>query len=227
SRTFTPPPADPEVGVVALGEDPGVATGDDAELEHELAAVALPIEPVIREVPLEPDPDGLVSTELEGASREPVGPVCSDQGFGLVALSVPGHPHPSVVALNLLDADSVAEIGACGRSLLREKVVEPLALGHVHEGCVGAALDRPPVPEPKVDPCCDVLDDSVQREGQKSRCTLRHPASARLVPGELRAVEQEDVSACRREAIGSGGAGGPSAGDDRLVASHARILSVV
>ncbi len=40
------PPTEPEVRVVALGEDPAVAARDDAELEHRAAAVAL-AEPLV------------------------------------------------------------------------------------------------------------------------------------------------------------------------------------
>src|SRR6266542_3020189 len=69
SRALALPAADADVDVVALGKDPRVAAGDDAELEHQPAAVAR----VERSVPLERDAVAVVAREREGPRRRAEG----------------------------------------------------------------------------------------------------------------------------------------------------------
>ena len=76
----------PDVRVVALGEDPAVATGDDAELEHGAAAVAV-AEPLVGDVPLERDADRLVAPEPSARAQIAVDAVGADHGLRPEALA--------------------------------------------------------------------------------------------------------------------------------------------
>src|SRR5207244_6190558 len=63
-RLVTPAP-DADVHMVALGEDPAVAPGHRAELDHEPAAIALRIDRAVRCVALDGDADRTVAAEVE------------------------------------------------------------------------------------------------------------------------------------------------------------------
>ena len=107
-RALALPAADAEVGVVALRKDPGVAAGNDAELEHELAAVAH----VERRVPFERDAVPVVAAEAEGARGDAVDAVGADDHARVDALAVDEH-----VAVVERDGDAVAELRAGLRAL--------------------------------------------------------------------------------------------------------------
>src|SRR5690242_16841588 len=155
SRPLAFPAADAEVRVVSLREDPRVAAGDDAELEHELAAIPL----VERCIPFERDAVPMVAAEAERARRDPVDPVGADDHVG--AHSFAADRDRAVVER---DRDTVAKLGACLRGLAREELVEAPPLRQEAERLLAPADERRAVVESKLEPVRDVLDNRVDGE---------------------------------------------------------------
>jgi hypothetical protein len=122
-----------EIDVIALGKDPAVAAGDDAELEHQLASI-VEAELGTRKVPLQRYAHVLVPAQLERAGRDSVHAVGSDQKLGLVALPVREHGDAPLPALDPGDTRPVQELGSRRRGLLGEEEVESLALREVDKG---------------------------------------------------------------------------------------------
>src|SRR5262249_18355674 len=116
------PAADSQVDVVALREDPAVAAGYGAELEHEPARVPLGVDALVREVPLERSPVLAVGAQAERPRRDAVRAVRADDDLR----GVVGDP----VLAHLRHAHALAELGAGGDGLLDEVRVEPPTLGH-------------------------------------------------------------------------------------------------
>ena len=73
-RAFPLPTADADVRVVALGEHPAVASGEDGELHDEPPAVALRSSLSQRDVALQRDADGLIAAEAERRPTTPFTP---------------------------------------------------------------------------------------------------------------------------------------------------------
>ena len=114
-RPLLPVPADADVDVVALREDPAVAAADDRDLEHHRARVAL----LVRVVRLERDAVDDAVGEAELLRRRAVAAVGAD--------------HDPRVELARVGRLPLAHLGAGLGGLLQEEVVEPPALRHVRE----------------------------------------------------------------------------------------------
>jgi hypothetical protein len=125
------------------------------------------------------------------------------------------------------DARVLAKIDPYGGRLFDEVCVEPLPLCEVDERDAVPALERPAVPEAEIHLRSDFLDDRFDRERQEPRGTLGYAAAAGLVARKARAIEKQDVLSGRCQAVGGGRAGRPGPDDDRVVASHGSILSIV
>ena len=149
-RAFALPAADADVDVVALGKDPRVAAGNDAELEHEPAAVAR----VERRIALERHTVSVVAREPERARGQTVDAVGADDHTRGDPLAVDDD-----VPLVEPDTDAVAKLRAGLRGLAREELVEPPPLRHEAERLVARALEGGAVAEPQLEAVDDVLDD--------------------------------------------------------------------
>src|SRR5205085_4900121 len=78
-RSGASPPADADVRVVALGEDPAVAAGHGSELDERAPAVPPRERLVVGEVALERHADLAEPAEAECPGRDPVDPVRADE----------------------------------------------------------------------------------------------------------------------------------------------------
>lgn len=223
--SFSSPAPHAEIDVIALGKDPAVAAGDDAELEHDLASV-VDAELGARKVPLQRYAHVLVPAQPERAGRDPVHAVGSDEQLGFVARPVGEHGDASLPALDAADAHPVPELGSRRRGLLGEEEVEPLALREVDEGRAGASPQSPAVPEAEVDRSGHVFDDGIDGERKQPGGAFRHATPAGLVPREGRPVEEEDVCAGRGKPARGRRPSRSGPDHDRVVASHASILSL-
>ncbi len=147
--------------------------------------------------------------EAERARRGAVAAVRAEHDTGLDLLSVDGQR----VRPDVRDPDAVAHVGARGRCLLEQKVVEPPALRHQRERSPGPPLEARPVMEPALEAFDAVLDDRLERERKQPRRAERHAAAARLVAREGRAVDEQYAGAGGREAVGGGRPCGAGADD--------------
>jgi hypothetical protein len=224
-RAFPSPAPDAEIDVIAFGKDPAVASGDDSELEHQLASV-VGTEPGGRKIALQRHAHVLVSAQPERAGRDSVHAVGSDEQLRLVALLGRENRDASLPALHAGDAHPVPELRAHRRGPLGEKEVEPLALREVDEGNTVASPQCPAVPEAKIDRPGHVFDDGIDGEREQPGGPFRHAATAGLVPREGRPVEEEDICARGRKPVRGRRPRGPGTDHDRVVASHASILSL-
>src|SRR5262249_51562590 len=123
-RPLAQPTADPQVGVIALGEDPPVSAGHHPELDPRSLLVGGTAERRPGAVPLERAAahDPLVEPGRAGA--DPVRPAGADEERRVP----PGPPPPPgdsfAADLQLAHCGSVAELGSGGHRLLREVEVE-------------------------------------------------------------------------------------------------------
>jgi hypothetical protein len=198
-------PADADVDVAPLGEDPAVAAADDRDLEHHRARVAL----LVRIVRLERDTvcDAVGEPEL----------------LRRLAVAAVGADHDPRVELPRVGRLPLSHLGTRVGRLLQEEVVEPPPLRHVREWRAGLARDALPIAEAALQPVGDVLHDGLDRERQHARRAPRDTAPAGLVAREGRLVEEQDARARIREAVGGGRARRPGS-DDRDVVAHALRL---
>src|SRR5262249_51740784 len=110
---LTLPAADADVRVVAFREDPGVASGDVGELEHESAGVALPGEGRVLHVPLVRHAVRDAVSEADGPRGDSVRPVGSDESVCGQALAADIGDRGAVARLDL-HPDTLADIhSAC------------------------------------------------------------------------------------------------------------------
>src|SRR5581483_9704674 len=208
ARAFARPAAYADVDVVALGEDPAVATWDGRDLEHHRARVAH----VVREVRLERDTVHDFGGEAELLRACPVAAVGADDDVR--------------VYFPCVERGAFAHLRAPFGRAFEQEVVEPLALRHVRERRARAALETGAEVEAAFDAVDHVLDDGLDREGKKARSAHGDAAAAGLVAREARLVEQEHARARAREAIGAGRACGAGADDGDVVGCHdARLQS--
>jgi len=153
---------------------------------------------------------------LERARRSPVRAVGPDE-------DETGHAPPIDLGHNPLagcgDAGhprAVPEFGAGSGCLLGEEAVEPSSLRHQDHGLRARALAPPAVAEPELHALHPVLEDGVERERRQARRADGHPAAARLVAGEARAVDEQHRRAAARQAMRAERAGRAGAHDDRV-----------
>ena len=179
-RALVTPAADPDVHVIPLRKDPAVSPRHGAELEDEHAPPAVRGKSLVREIALEGDAVHDRPAEPEGAGGRSVGSIRADDRPDLDPFPV----DPQRGIRLDLDVDAVAELGACGRSLLDEERVEPAPLGHQAEGASRPVLDRRAVAQPAARARNSVLDHRLDRERQLPHRPHRQPAAAGLVAGE-------------------------------------------
>src|SRR5258705_9023389 len=161
-RTFVAPAADADVDVIALREDPAVAAGHGAELEHERPVPPGRRKLLIRKIALEGDAVDDPAAKAERSSGDPVRAVGADQRGDLDRL-----PVDTQVALGAdRDVDAVAKLGAGGDGLFDEERVEPSSLRHQTEHARRLAFDLPPVPQPAAHARDPVFDDGLDGGGQ-------------------------------------------------------------
>src|SRR5262249_26085982 len=134
ARALAAPPADTDVDVVALREDPAVTARKSRKLEHEHPAPTVRREPLVGEVALQRDAVDDPAAEVERLRGDAVRAVCADDGIDVHA--APVDPH-GAVGFDL-GADAVAEVHAGGGGLLDEERVESAPLCHQAEDVVRA-----------------------------------------------------------------------------------------
>ena len=86
------------------------------------------------------------------------------------------------------------------------------------------AREAAAVAKPDPEPVDDVLDDGVDGAGRVAERASRQPSSARLVPREASAVDQEHLRPPAREAERRRRARGAGADDDDVEALHVAIV---
>src|SRR5439155_27174220 len=101
--------------------------------------------------------------------------------------------------IDLRHLDAVAELGTRGRRLLREKGIEPAALGHQYEGLVRTAAPASRVAKPELERVDAIFDHRLDRERELPHRAQRQPAAAGLVAGKSRAVDKAHARARARE----------------------------
>ena len=79
---FARPAADAEIRVVALREQPPVAPGRGAELDHGSRREAVTVEQLPRDVALERDAAHDAALQSDRLRDDPVGTVCADEHVG-------------------------------------------------------------------------------------------------------------------------------------------------
>src|SRR6266542_2630337 len=212
SRALALPAADADVDVVALGEDPRVAAGDDSELEHQPAAVAR----VERCVALEAHAVSVVAGDAERAGGEAVDAVGTDDHACGDPLAVDAD-----VPVVEPDLHTVAKLCAGILRLTNEELVQPATLRHEAERLVARALEGGAIAEPQLEAVDDVLDDRVERERKQPRRAQRDSAAAGLVAREAGLVDEQHRGAAARKPVRGRRACGPGADDDRVETLHA------
>jgi hypothetical protein len=224
ARSLPLPAAEPDVRVVALREDPAVAPGDEPELEHRTASVAV-AEPVVGDVALECHADRLVAAEPERPGAHAVDAVGADH-------RPRQQPFPAGDDLGAVrprrdrrDLHAVAELGSgCDRPL-DQVGVQPDALRHQDERRTIATLDPGPVPQPHPHGRDRVLHDRVDREREQPSGAPRHAPAAGLVAREACPVEQQDRGTRQGQPVRARRARGPGAHDDGVVTRHGGIIA--
>ena len=224
ARPFCHPPADAEVGVVALREHPAVAAGHDAELDPGGARVPLLPERAPGHVPLERDPPDDPVAEAGGSGDDAVRAVRADEIRRAHARSSDAGGDFLVVELELRDRRSVPEVGACGSSLLGEMRVEPAPLRHRHERSRRGSIHRRPVRRAHDHPVDDSLDHGLDVARQVAQRSARQTAPARLVAGKARLVDEDDTGAGPRELHRRRGSGRAGSDHQHVGALHAAIV---
>src|SRR5262245_15551204 len=135
-RPLRQPSPDAEVGVIALREDPAVASRNDAELDPRCPVVRLASQGAPRDVPLERDPADDALAEAGGLRDDAVGTVGPDGERRPDGSSTDVRRDPVLGDLDPVDGGAVAELDACRCSMLGEVEVESSPLGHVDEAAV-------------------------------------------------------------------------------------------
>ena len=225
ARGLVLPAAEPDVGVVALRKHPAVAAGDDPELEHGAAPVAV-AQLRVGDVPFERDADRLVPAEAERPGADAVDAVGADESGSVDLLPVDGRRHTLRARGDRRHLAAVAKLGAREGGLLGQVRIEPDSLGHEDERRVAAVLEPAAVAKPHPHGGDRVLDHRRDREGELARRSSGDAAAARLVAREARPVEQEHGGARAGQAMRARRACRPGAHDDHVVAGAPRIMSV-
>ena len=183
-RTFAAPAADADVDVVALREDPAVAAGHSAELEHEHPVQPSQRKLLVRKVALERHAVDDPTAQAERSCGDPVRAVGADHRADLDRLSVDTQLGRGVDG----GVHALAKLDPCGDCLLDQKRVEPAALCHQAEHARRFALDLGSVPQPAAHARDPVFHDGLDGERQLPDGPRREPTSARLVSREARLV---------------------------------------
>jgi len=218
-RALRPPPADPDVDVVALREDPRVAARNGAELDHRTPTPAVLARVNIRDVPFERDSVPPLA-EGEHLRGEPVDAVRADHDLRLGGGHVEANGRLALPELQRRCAEPVPEVRSRGRGRFGEVRVEPPPLGHQDERPLPSPLEPRSVAEPELEAVDDLLDDGVDRDRKLLHSAFGQAAAARLVAREALAVEQEHARARAREPQSRRRAGRPGPDDDRVEALH-------
>src|SRR5262249_11221740 len=150
--------ADADVRVVALREDPAVASRHHAELDPRGSLERRRPERSPRNVPLESDPTDDLVAEPDGLGDDAVRAVGPDDIRDADAPATDDRRPPVVRRLDLLHARSVPEFRAGVDRLASEERIEPTSLRHQDHRLLGPAREPSPVAEPEDHAIDDVLD---------------------------------------------------------------------
>ena len=223
-RSLAPPPSDADVRVVALREHPSVAAGHHSELHDRRALDSGGLEIGVRHVSLQRDPVDDVGVQPHGASHDPVRSVRADEHVRAHRVSVDPHVDSAAVRRDVRHPGTVAKRRPGSSSLLGEVQVEPPPLRHEDERCRVRAREAAAVAKPDPEPVDDVLDDGFDGAGRPAERASGEPSSARLVPGEARAVGQEHLRPAAREAQRRRRTRRSGADDHHVVAFHTAMV---
>src|SRR4051794_29680609 len=213
-RAFRSPPADADVDVIALREDPAVTAWQRGELEHQSAAPLAFRQAVVRKVALERDAVHDSAAEPERLRRDAVRSVGADDCVDADRLAV----DPKLPLRLDVDAHAVPERHTGRGRLLDEKCIEPAPLCHQAEHLLRAPFHDASVLKTAAHTRDPVLDDGLDRERQLSDRAHRQAAAARLVTRKRRLVYEQNASVSACETVSRRRAGRAGA-DDRDVKS--------
>ena len=192
-RALGIPAADAHVRVVALGEEPAVASGDIPHLEQRHVLLDAGTDVVVGDVGLERRGEDPALAELQRTAADAVGAVRCDEHLATGARAVvEGDRRPPVVLqFDAAQARAVAEVRAGERGLLGQERVEALALGHQHDRGETAVRERAEIGVAEADRRDLPFDHGADGEGQEARTAQRDAAAAGLVTRKARAVDEQ------------------------------------
>ena len=193
------PAANPHVRVVALREDPPVPAWNDSELDPGGLPVRLRVERPPGNVPLERDTTNDPLAQPGRACDDAVGAIGADEVGGVDLRAPDDGREPAVIDDELVDPDSVAEVGARCSGLLREVEVEPAPLRHAYKRRCARTRDRTAISRTQYEAIDDVLDDRLDVAGHVPQRPSREASSAGLVAWEARLVHEEHTCAASRK----------------------------
>ena len=219
-RAFLRPAADPEVRVVCFREQPAVAAGRGAELDHGSRGVAVAVEELPGDVPLERDAAHNSRVQPGGSGDDAVRAVGADDQIGGDRLPADGRPDAARADLDLLNAGVVAKARACRDRLLREVGVESPALGHQDQRFAARAPEAAAVVEAKLERVDDALDNGCDVARCLPERAARDAAAAGLVSREASAIGKENARATASEVDRGRRARGAGADDEDIVVLH-------
>ena len=212
--------------MVTLGEDPGIAARDDAEVDGGPAAPALLSRVRVGNVPFERDAVA-ARPEADRPRRQPVHAVRSDQHRRTRGRAPEANRRLPLTELERGRPYAVAKLRARGDGLLGKVCVEPVPLRHQHQRPLPAPLDAGPVAQAELDPVDDVLDDRIDGDRELAHRAVGETAAAGLVAREAGSVEQKHPRVAAGEAQRRRRAGRPGPDDDRIEPLHSVIVSLL
>ena len=225
-RSFVEPAPDPQIRMVALRENPAVASGDDAELDPGGLPIRHRIERSPAHVCFESDAADDSLPELRGASDETIGAVGADDERSAHRGAADDRCDTSLAQYKIFDSDGIPEVRSGRGSLLRKVEVEPPALCHPNQGCLAAAPHTTAVPGPKYEAVDDMLDHRLDITGRMPKSTAREPATAWLVAREVGLVGQEHAGTAASEVDRRSRARRAGADDEHVEMLHDRIVGL-
>src|SRR5262249_15728475 len=127
------PASDAEVRMVALGKDPAVPAGHDADLDPSAALVRRPPERVPRDVSLQRDPPPDAVAPGRRLRNDSVGAVGTDEERRPDRGAADARSDPGVVENDVADCNAVPDLGTSRSRLLEKVQVQTSPLRHLDE----------------------------------------------------------------------------------------------
>ena len=214
--------------MVALREHPAVAAGHDAELDPgRLRRTGCARARSTATFPSSATPRTIPSPSPADRATTPLAPSAPTRKRAPTTCEPTRAVTPASPSSTSLDGDSVAELCAGSRRLLREMEVEPPALRHLDERLRALPRSLAAVPDPNDHAC----RRRVRRPASTAhgRCLKRasgEPSAARLVARESRLVDEENAHPGPLEVDRRGRPGRSGTDDEDVEALHPAMVGV-